>query len=45
MNRLARKQIEKSLAEECAYKEGDQEYNIWYDKFLTDANIKDREVK
>ena len=32
------------MADDCAYKEGDQDYNIWFDKFLTDANIKDREV-
>lgn len=44
LGRPARKQVERSLADDCAYKEGDQDYNIWFDKFLTDANVKDREV-
>lgn len=44
LGRPARKQLERSLADDCAYKEGDQDYNIWYDKFLTDANVKDREA-
>ena len=44
LGRPARKQVERSLADDCAYKEGDQDYNIWFDKFLTDANVKDKEV-
>ena len=26
-----------------AYKQGDEEYNIWYDKYLTDSKIKEKE--
>lgn len=44
MSRPARKQVEQSLAVTYAYKQGDQEYNIWYDKFLTNDKFRDREV-
>lgn len=44
MKRPARKQVEESLATKYSYKQGDEEYNIWYDKFLSDGNkFKDRE--
>lgn len=38
MQRPARKQIEESLANKYGYKQGDEEYNIWFDRFLTDGN-------
>jgi len=37
MSRPARRQIAQSLASSIAYRQGDEEYNIWYDKFLTDT--------
>lgn len=37
MSRPARKQIEQTLALKHAYRQGDEEYNIWYDKYLTDT--------
>lgn len=43
LNRPARKQVEQSLASQFAYKQGDEEYNIWYDKYLTDNKFKDKE--
>ena len=44
LSRPARKQVERSLAEEYSYKQGDEEYNIWYDKFLTETKFKDKEA-
>ena len=44
LQRPARKQVEKSLAEDYQYKEGDQEYNIWYDKYQGDQVMKDKEA-
>lgn len=40
MNRPARKQLQTSLSEQFAYKQGELEYNVWYDKFLSDSNDK-----
>ena len=40
MNRGARKQLQTTLAEQFAYKEGELEYNIWFDKFLSDSKDK-----
>ncbi|KAL4472228.1 hypothetical protein ABPG72_013861 [Tetrahymena utriculariae] len=43
--RPSRKQIEQSLADKYAYKEGDQEYNIWYGKHLSDTRDTVRDHK
>ena len=32
--RPARKQVEQSLANNYTYKEGDEEYNFWYSKYI-----------
>lgn len=37
MQRPARRQIKESK-KETAYIEGNYDYNIWYDKYLTDRN-------
>ncbi|CAD8140610.1 unnamed protein product [Paramecium pentaurelia] len=38
MLRPARKQVEESLATKFGYKQGDEEYNTWFDRFLSDGN-------
>ena len=43
MQRPARQQVEVSLAKNFAYKQGDEEYNIWYDKYISDTKDKERE--
>ena len=43
MSRPARKQVETPLSARFAYKQGDEVYNIWYDKFLSDDKFKERE--
>jgi len=43
MKRPARKQI-KDMRNETAYIEGNYDYNIWYDKFLTDQRIEEERV-
>ena len=43
MKRPARKQIDKPISQRFAYKQGDEIYNIWYDKFLSDDKFKERE--
>ena len=40
--RPARKQIEKPYIKEFAYKQGDEEYNIWFDKYLNDYIVRQR---
>lgn len=45
MKRPAPKQVEERLSSKVAYRQGDEEYNIWYDKFLTTNAIKEREAK
>lgn len=40
--RPARKQLEKPYIKEFAYKQGDEEYNIWYDKYLNDCVVRER---
>lgn len=40
--RPARKQIDKPYIKEFAYKQGDEEYNIWYDKYLNDWVVRER---
>ena len=37
MKKAARRQIKESK-KETAYIEGNYDYNIWYDKYLTDRN-------
>lgn len=37
MKRPARRQVKESK-KETAYIEGNYDYNIWYDKYLTDRN-------
>jgi len=37
MRRPARRQVKESK-KETAYIEGNYDYNIWYDKYLTDRN-------
>ena len=39
MQRPARKQVNESK-KDAAYEEGNYDYNIWYDKYLTDRNVK-----
>lgn len=43
MSRPARKQVETPISAKHAYKQGDEIYNIWYDKFLSDDKFKERE--
>ena len=43
MKRPARQQVQ-DTRRDTAYIEGNYDYNIWFDKFLTDANVKDKEV-
>lgn len=43
MKRPARKQVEKPISQRFSYKQGDEIYNIWYDKFLSDDKFKERE--
>ena len=43
MKRPARKQVETPITDKHAYKQGDEIYNIWYDKFLSDDKFKERE--
>ena len=44
LERPARKQVEQSLSKTVAYQQGNEEYNIWYDKWLTDnSKFKERE--
>ena len=43
MKRPARQQVQQSLAKNF-YKQGDEEYNIWYDKYLSDSKDKEREA-
>lgn len=43
MQRPARKQVETPVSANLAYKQGDEVYNIWYDKFLSDDKFKERE--
>lgn len=38
MQRSARRQVKESK-KDAAYEEGNYDYNIWYDKYLTDRNI------
>jgi len=45
LSRPARKQLEQSLADKVAYKEGDQEYNIWYGRYLSDTRDTVRDHK
>jgi hypothetical protein len=42
LKRPARKQIEKPYIKEFAYKQGDEEYNIWFDKYLNDYIVRQR---
>lgn len=35
LTKPARKQVEVSLANNYAYKEGDEEFNYWYSKYIT----------
>ena len=37
MKRAARRQVKESK-KDTAYIEGNYDYNIWYDKYLTDRN-------
>lgn len=41
--RPARKQIEKPYIKEFAYKQGDEEYNIWFDKYLNDCVVREKQ--
>jgi len=43
MKRPARKQVETPITQRFAYRQGDEIYNIWYDKFLSDDKFKERE--
>lgn len=45
LNKPARKQVEESVSTRFAYRQGDEEYNIWFNKFLSDGNkYKDRDA-
>jgi len=44
LSRPARKQVEVSLAKNFAYQQGDEEYNIWYDKYQSEKRDKEREA-
>ena len=41
--RPARKQLDKPYIKEFAYKQGDEEYNIWFDKYLNDCVVRERQ--
>ena len=41
--RPARKQVDKPYVKHFAYQQGDDEYNIWYDKYLHDRPVRERE--
>jgi Torus domain/WW domain/RNA recognition motif. (a.k.a. RRM, RBD, or RNP domain) len=43
MKRPARKQVEVPISNRFSYRQGDEIYNIWYDKFLSDDKFKERE--
>lgn len=43
MSRPARKQVDTPISARFAYKQGDEVYNIWYDKYLSDDKFKERE--
>lgn len=38
----ARKQVEVSLANNYSYKEGDEEFNFWYSKYINDKDEKEK---
>lgn len=42
--RPARKQVETSLANNYTYKEGDEEYNFWYSKYICSKDEKEKEA-
>jgi hypothetical protein len=42
LTRPARKQIDKPFIKDFAYKQGEEEYNIWYDKYLNDRGARER---
>lgn len=42
--RAARKQVETSLANNYTYKEGDEEYNFWFSKYICSKDEKDKEA-
>jgi hypothetical protein len=44
MERPARKQVETSLANNYTYKEGDEEYNFWFSKYICSKDEKDKEA-
>jgi len=44
LKRPARKQVEQSIAKSFAYQQGDEEYNIWYDKYQSEKRDKEREA-
>lgn len=47
MRRPARKQVDQPLSSLYSYRQGDEEYNIWYNKYLSDmksSQFKDREA-
>jgi len=44
LKRPARKQVETSIAKSFAYQQGDEEYNIWYDKYQSEKRDKEREA-
>jgi hypothetical protein len=41
--RPARKQVDKAFTDKYSYRQGDEVYNIWYDKYLSDDKFKERE--
>lgn len=43
MSRPARRQVDTPISARFAYKQGDEVYNIWYDKYLSDDKFKERE--
>ena len=44
MERPARKQVQTSLANNYTYKEGDEEYNFWFSKYICSKDEKDKEA-
>lgn len=44
MERPARKQVETSIANNYTYKEGDEEYNFWYSKYICAKDEKEKEA-
>lgn len=44
LERPARKQVETSLANNYTYKEGDEEYNFWFGKYICSKDEKDKEA-